>query len=190
VEQVDLLLRLIETLERMGLAYMVVGSVASGAYGEPRMTQDIDVVVDLSINQVSPLCAAFPAPDYYVSPDAAREAVRRHGQFNVIHPASGTKIDFIISRQDAWGRAQISRRRRIQILPDREAYLARPDDVIIAKMLYYLKGGSEKHLRDITGILRVSGEDVDRAYVARWAGELGLVAIWDAVLRRLGERSS
>jgi hypothetical protein len=67
------------------------------------------------------------------------------------------------------------------------AFVASPEDVIIGKMLYYREGGSEKHLRDITGILKVSGDQVDRAYVARWAAELGVTEIWQAVLRRLGE---
>ena len=187
MEQAELLRQLIATLEDLGITYMLVGSFASGAYGEPRLTQDIDFVVDLSQDQVSALCAAFPEKKYYVSPDAAREAVRQVGQFNVIHPASGTKIDFIIARKDRWGRAQLARRQRVQILPDREGYLARPEDIIISKMQYYRQGESEKHLRDITGILKASGRDVNRAYVRQWASNLGLTQIWDAILRRLEE---
>jgi len=77
VEQVDLLTLAIEVLEKQGVTYMVVGSYASGSYGEPRMTQDIDIVVDLQPAQVDALCDAFPPPEFYVSGDAAREALRR-----------------------------------------------------------------------------------------------------------------
>ena len=164
---------------------MVVGSIASGMYGEPRMTRDIDVVVELSSRQVAMLCRAFPIDAYYVSPEAAKEAVRNQGQFNIIHPASGNKVDLLIGRRSAWGRSQISRRQRKRILPDLEVYCAAPEDVILGKMQYYREGGSEKHLRDIAGILKVSGEQVDHQYVAEWADRLGVAEIWQAVLRRL-----
>jgi predicted nucleotidyltransferase len=186
VEQADLLRHLIEVLEGLDVSYMLVGSVASGAYGEPRMTQDIDVVVALIPDDVPPLTRAFPSPEYYLSPEAARDAIRNGGQFNVIHSTSGNKIDMIIARRDAYGREQLSRRRRVWIFPDLEGYASSPEDVIVSKMAYYREGGSEKHLRDITGILKVSGEIVDRAYVARWAETLGLTEIWTAILRRLG----
>jgi len=187
VEQIDLLRRVIEVLEAQNITYMIVGSIASGAHGEPRFTRDIDIVVALPPRQVGPLCDAFPPDEYYVSRDAALEAVRRRGQFNVIHPASGNKIDFMLARNDPWSRTQLSRRWKMHVLTDREAAVAAPEDVIISKMASYREGGSEKHLRDITGILKVSGDDVDRAYVAHWADELGLTTIWRAILRRLGE---
>ena len=189
MRQADLLRRVIEVFEGFDLPYMVVGSMASSAYGEPRLTQDIDVVAKLIADDVAPLCRAFPMPDFYVAPEAVLHAVRSRGQFNIIHPASGNKVDVMLPRDDAWGRMQVSRRRRLQILPQLEGYAASPEDVMLSKMDYYREGGSEKHLRDITGILKVSGPDVDRAYVTRWARELGLMEIWQAVLRRVGEEA-
>lgn len=186
MDQTDLLRRVIGLLEQLDLTYMVVGSVASGAYGEPRFTQDIDILIHLSAEQVDSLCQAFPSPEYYVDADSAREAVRRTGQFNVIHPASGNKIDFIIAREDPYGRTQMQRRQRVRILPDLEGCAAAPEDIILGKLEYYRQGGSEKHLRDITGMMKVSGELVDTAYVARWAEELGVREIWQAILDRLG----
>ena len=185
MEQIDLLRHVIRALEETGVPYMLVGSLASGAYGEPRLTQDIDVVIDLHPSQVDALCEAFPESDFYVSRDAARQAVTRGGQFNVIHPGSGNKIDFMIARKDAWGQAQMSGRQRTLILPRTEGYTARPEVIILSKMQYYLEGGSEKHLRDITGIMKVSGDEVDRAYVELWARRLGVQDIWRAILGRL-----
>ena len=185
MNQADLLRHVIGVLEGMDLTYMVVGSFASGSYGEPRLTRDIDIVIGLSSEDVARLCQAFPAPDYYVSLNAAIQAARDGGQFNVIHPVSGNKIDFMIARADPWGKAQVSRRRRIRMLPDLETWAAAPEDIILAKMEYYREGGSEKHLRDISGILRVSTDDVDKAYVEQWADRLGLTDIWQAILRRL-----
>jgi hypothetical protein len=114
------------------------------------------------------------------------EAVRSKSQFNIIHSTSGNKIDLLIVPAGAWGQTEISRRQRVQILPDLEGYCARPEDVILGKMVYYREGGSEKHLRDITGILKVSGDAVDRRYVSRWAEEMGLADIWRAILGRPG----
>ena len=165
---------------------MLVGSMASAAYGEPRMTKDIDVVVDLREPQVSLLCRAFASDEFYVSEPAALQAVRRKGQFNIIHPKSGNKIDLLILPASAWGQAEFLRRERTRILPDLEGYCARPEDVILGKLMYYREGGSEKHMRDITGILKVSGDAVDREYVSAWAVKMGLAEIWQAVLSRLG----
>ena len=185
MEQHELLRRVLEVLEAQGIAYMVVGSVASGVYGEPRMTRDIDIVVELRPNQVAKLCEAFPAPEYYVSDKAAREAVAAGGQFNVIHPASGNKIDFMIAGHDAWGRSQAGRRRRKQIFPDLAGYAAAPEDVIISKLLYYKEGGSEKHLRDIAGMMQISGDEIDAEYIAEWTRQLAVTEEWQAVLDRL-----
>ena len=187
MKQTELLRRVIDSLDGLGLTYMVVGSFASGSYGEPRMTRDIDIVIGLPPDDVARLCEAFPAPEYYVSSDAAMQAVRDGDQFNVIHPASGNKIDFMIARDDPWGKMQMSRRRRVRMLADVDAYTASLEDIILSKMAYYREGGSEKHLRDITGILRVSGEQADLAYVARWAETLGLTEIWQAIGQRLAD---
>jgi hypothetical protein len=190
VEQADLLRRVITVLDELQVPYMIVGSWASSAYGEPRLTQDIDIVVDLKLERVNSLCEAFPAPEYYVSREAAAEAVRLKRPFNVLHPGSGVKIDFVVARKDPWGQSQMLRRQEVQVLPGQKGYLACPEDVIIGKMRYYRQGGSEKHLRDIAGILKIMGEDVDRGYIAQWAEELNLTEVWETVLRRLEEREN
>jgi len=188
LEQVDLLRRVVEVLEEQGLEYFLVGSLASAVYGQPRLTHDIDVVVSLAADQVERLCMAFPTPEYYVSMAAAQEAVARRGQFNVIHPASGNKLDFLLSRRDAWGQIQMSRRRREEILPGRVGYVAAPEDVILGKLLYYRAGGSEKHLRDVAAMLQVSGAEIDQQYVAQWAVQLGVGELWQVVRARHQDR--
>jgi hypothetical protein len=185
LNQAELLRYAVEVLEGRKLTYMVVGSFASASYGEPRLTHDIDIVVQLRAGDVDGLCAAFPAPEFYVSASAAREAVRMRGQFNVIHPTSGNKIDFMVAHDDAWGRTQLGRRIRRPILPDRDTFTAAPEDVIVAKLLYYQEGQSEKHLRDVASMLRVSGDEIDNTYIEHWAGQLGVTQVWQAVLDRV-----
>jgi hypothetical protein len=188
LDQVELLRRAIQVLEQLDIKYLIVGSAASIVYGEPRMTLDIDIVIDLKSDQVDALCAAFPEDAYYVSPQAARQAVLQGGQFNVIHPTSGNKIDFMIARRDAWGRSQLDRRQRVEVVPGLTGYAGSPEDVILGKLWYYQEGGSEKHLRDIAGMMQVSGDQIDTAYIAQWAQRLGLSDIWQAALARLGRQ--
>ena len=185
MEQTDLLRIAVQTLERLGVSYAIVGSFASGTWGESRFTQDIDIVIDLKSSQVGPLCGAFSEPDFYVSEATAQEAVRQRGQFNVIHPASGNKIDFMIAGETPWAVVQLQRSKRVPLFTDLDANVATPEDVILGKLVYYREGGSEKHLRDISGILMISGDSVDRSYIRQFAATLGVAEIWQAVLERV-----
>lgn len=183
--QLEFLKHSVDTLDRLGANYMIVGSYACMAYGESRLTQDIDIVVDLPMRAVRDFCAAYPAPEFYVSEPAVREAVRDRSQFNVLHPSSLNKIDYILPRIDAWGAGRMNRRQRVKLLPDRDVDVASPEDVILGKLWYHSMGGSEKHLRDIAGILRISGDAVDRADVTAWAETLGYSAIWNEILKKV-----
>jgi len=184
VTQTDLLRHALDVLEGLAVPHMVVGSFASSTYGEYRFTNDIDIVVALTERHVPAFLAAFPDPEYYVSPDAVRDAIRHRFQFNVLHIPSGAKVDFILSQDDEWGRAQMARRRRILLLPDREGSVAAPEDVILSKLWYFNEGKSDKHLRDITGMLRRSAGHIDRPDIEAWARKLGLEEAWAAVLAR------
>lgn len=116
------------------IPYTLVGSFASIAYGEPRVTLDINIVLDLQDSQISAFCSAFPAPEFYLSEEAVRDALQARLQFKVWHPASGNKIDFILPRSDEWGQLQLQRRQKLQLLPDCAGFSARPEDVIIGKL--------------------------------------------------------
>ena len=118
-----------------------------------------------------------------------REAIQLHGQFNIIHPASGLKVDVIIKQNTPFDSSRFRRVQQIHPAESYQANFAAPEDVIIKKMEYYRDGGSEKHLRDIAGILKISGELVDRDYITDWAQRLGLNEIWDAVQKRVNEKT-
>ena len=187
MEQVEFLQLAVVALNAQGIPWMVVGSYATSAWGEPRFTQDIDIVIDLRSDQVTELCAAFEPEEFYVSEVAAREALKSRKQFNVIHPASGNKIDFMIARHDEWGRNQLERRRTGDVQPGVTVQIASPEDVIISKMRYFKEGKSDKHLRDCAGVLVVQGDLIDKAYILHWAEQFGLVEIWNAILRKVNE---
>jgi hypothetical protein len=179
MEQSELLRYVTRVLEQLGLRYFVTGSVATIFFGEPRFTNDIDIVVDLPPSRIGDFCQAFPGSDFYVSEESVRRAVTRKKQFNVIHPASGLKIDVMVPSEDAFNRSRFARTRRVQPAPDYYAVFASPEDVILKKLEYYRDGGSDKHLRDIAGILKISGETIDLAYIDEWASRLGLADLWE-----------
>jgi len=187
VTQGDLLRYVAEALEALGIEYMIGGSQASTYYGEPRFTQDIDIVARLDAARVAALLERFPPPAFYASEEAAREAVETRGQFNVIHPESGLKIDIFVAKDTPYDRLSLQRRHQLPLVPGRSAYFARAEDVILYKMLYYREGGSEVHVRDILGMLKVSGGEIDPRYVAEWASRLGLAEIWASIVTRAAE---
>ncbi len=184
----ELLEKVVEAFERLQIPYLVTGAVASIAYGEPRLTNDIDIVAGIKDRHIDGLLKAFPQNEFFLTQEMIRDAIRNLGQFNIIHPASGLKVDVIIKQNTPFDNSRFNRIRRIYPAESYQANFAAPEDVIIKKMEYYKEGGSEKHLRDITGILKISGDEIDKDYISDWAKRLGLVEIWVAVQRRLKEK--
>ena len=185
MELFELLQKAVNVFDHLKIPYLVTGSVAAMAYGEPRLTNDIDIVAAIDESHVERLMASFPADEFYISADMIREAIHRQGQFNIIHPASGIKIDVIIKQDTPFDNSRFSRVHRIHPAESYQAAFAAPEDVIIKKMEYYKAGGSEKHLRDIAGILKIGGESVDLDYITEWSKRLHLVDVWSAVQERL-----
>ena len=189
MEQRELLRRLVRALEKLRLRYFVTGGWATIFYGEPRFTKDIDVVVDLTAAEVRELLAEFPAPEFYASDEAALEAVRKRRQFNIIQSRTGWKIDVIVPPHSRFDRSRFARSQRLDA-GGFEAQFAAPEDAILMKLVYYRDGGSDRHLRDIAGVLQIAGDKVDRAYVASWAEQLGVAAEWQLVLDALAHGGS
>jgi hypothetical protein len=182
MELSDLLRQVAGTLECLQIKYLVTGSMATIAYGEPRFTNDIDIVADIPPEQVGPFCAAFPEPDYYCPRDMVEHSVRRRFQFNILHPESGLKVDVMPATDGEFDRARLGRAIRLKGGTDFEVWFASPEDVIIKKLEYYKEGGSQKHVRDILGVLKIRGDRVDREYIESWSNRLGLSAEWNEIL--------
>ena len=176
------------TFEKLSIPYFVTGSCASISYGEPRLTNDIDVVAMLGNKDIKSLLQAFPPSEFYLSEEAMREAILRKQQFNILHPSSGLKVDVMIAEDNAFNRSRFSRAKVLPLEEGSRVMFASPEDVIIKKMEYYQMGSSEKHLRDITGMLAVSDQDIDQSYISSWARQLNLTDVWEAVLQRLKQQ--
>ncbi len=176
-----LLQTVIAILEQLGLRYFVTGSIAAIYYGEPRFTNDIDIVIDLTEKSIPQFLAAFPQEEFYLSEDALRRAVERRGMCNAIHIPSSLKVDLMIAEDSLFNRSRFERARRVRPDEECEAFFSSAEDVILKKMDFFRGGRSEKHLRDITGIMMVSGDELDHDYIEGWADQMGLETIWRTI---------
>lgn len=186
MQQRELMRLAIDAFDRTNAPYAIVGSMASGVWGEPRMTLDIDVVAVFQRN-VASFCQCFTNDLFYVSIPAAEEAVRNGGQFNVIDNSSGQKIDVMTVSDTPWTQSQIARRRATEVVDGVTGYVAAPEDVILGKLIYYREGCSDKHLRDIRGIFAASGEIIDATYLEHWVVRLGVAGAWAEARKWLDE---
>ena len=174
--------------ERHDVPYRVVGSIASIAYSEPRFTNDIDILVELRVDLVESIEQEFPSPEYYLSLDAVRSAIRSRRQFNVIHVPSGLKLDIIQCKDSEFGRLDISQGQRLKSDGFYDAWFASPENVILMKLRFFKEGGSDKHLRDTASILLVQGSRIDRDYITKWSQQLGVSEEWQLVCQKADEQ--
>ena len=179
------LFQFVEPLERSEISYAIVGSVASSVYGEPRATNDVDLLFHLARADAEKLVNAFPADAFYVPPLEVIEVElgRSHGgHINVIALETMMKADFYpLSPADAgW----FSRRRAMEV-DGRTLWFAIPEAVIVHKLRFFRDGGGDRHLRDVRGMLAVGEDAVDRRLVEQAVAELGLTHQWRMVLDSL-----
>ncbi len=181
--EADLSLLFLRPLNGLGIRYIVTGSVASILYGEPRFTNDLDVVVFLRHDDIRRLGAAFPPPEFYFPPEAvitAEIARTRQGQFNVIHAATGFKADLYTTGRDEFNAWAFRNARKLEFRGE-AITVAPPEYVIVRKLEFYREGGSDKHLRDIRSMLKVSNEQIDRVALDEWIRAQGVEKEWKRV---------
>jgi hypothetical protein len=177
---------IVDIFEATGIEYLIWGGVAAVAYGEPRFTQDMDVLVRLHHDQVDTLTRLLEEDGYYVSVEAVRDALDKHFYFNAIHLETGVKIDFCVAGPDpiyVWA----FEHRQVKSFDEfRQASYMPPESVILTKLRAYQEGHSTRHLDDIEGILRVSGPELDLIYVDRAAARIGALGTWRELLEKSG----
>jgi hypothetical protein len=177
MSEAEPLRRVIAALDASGIPHMVAGSFASTHHGVPRATNDIDLVIDPSQSALERFARGLDPQSFYVSPEAALEAWRRRGQFNVIDLSAGWKIDLILRKDRPFSREEFGRRAPAVVFGIK-VFVATAEDTILAKLEWARLGESERQLRDVVGVLEMQGDRLDRAYLERWAAELGVTALW------------
>ena len=169
-------------LDEAGVRYVVVGSMAAARWGVARTTRDIDLVVVVNSDLAEAVLAALDRDDIYPPHDAAAAALARGGSFNVLHAASGSKVDvFVVGAEDEFERSRLDRRVRADVVGV-VSWVATAEDVILSKLRWRLESRSEMQWRDCVEIAAVN--TLDRGYLWRWAPQLGVV---DDLADLLGE---
>ena len=178
-------LQMAEIFENLDIPYLVGGSIASSIYGEPRATQDIDMVAELKSHHIQTLIASTKNA-FYIEEEDVIHAVSRHSSFNVIHLETMIKVDIFVLGSEAFDREEM-RRRRPQTIADTQLIVATPEDIVLQKLIWFRRGGevSDRQWRDVSGVLKVQGDRLDWEYLKRWAESLNL----SELLQRAKEES-
>lgn len=158
-------------LEGAGIAYMVTGSVAVSLYAEPRMTRDVDLVVDLQPADTARLVDMFGA-EFSCDADRIRDAITRRAMFNLIHTTAVVKIDVIVRKDNPYRDEEFRRRRQAEI-GGVQMWVVSAEDLIVSKLDWARSSRSELQLRDVRNVIKAQPA-LDWPYVERWAGRLGL----------------
>ena len=169
LNEIDVLRDVSSRLDHAGIQYMLTGSLAMNYYAVPRMTRDIDLVIELQRTEVGKVVALF-SDAYVVSSAAVADAVCRERMFNIIHSEAVIKVDFIIRKSAEYRVVEFARRQRLMVA-DFEISLVSREDLILSKLLWAKDSRSEFQLRDVENLLE--GE-CDADYLIPWASRLGI----------------
>jgi hypothetical protein len=174
---IDIALKVAFALTSVGGEYFVGGSLASSLQGEPRATNDIGFVISLPVGRIDTLRDALGV-DFEVDTDMLRDAVLHARSANAFYLPVVTKVDFFGRGYEPFDESEFSRRRAVVVGASGESLVIKSaEDTVLRKLLWFREGGSvsEKQWRDIVGVLRVSGQTLDTAYLDSWARRLDLV---------------
>ena len=176
--ELDVLRDVSQRLTSGGVAFMLTGSMAMNYYAQPRMTRDIDLVVELASKQIDLLISMFET-EYYVDRHAVARAIAERSTFNLIHNETIIKLDCIVLKRDQY-RQQEFARRRLVALGDFETWIVSREDLILSKLYWARDSKSELQLRDVKNLLTV---DCDMPYLYSRAEDLGVKALLMEVLQ-------
>ncbi len=174
-EELEVLKEVARRLDATGISYMITGSIAGNFYAVPRMTRDIDIVVELSERDTEKFILAFEM-DHYLEPETVRAAVKSKRMFNLIHDQYIIKVDFVVRKDTPYRLKEFSRKKKISV-DGQDVYVVAPEDLILSKLEWAKDSKSEVQLKDVKNLLQ-SVKGLDRRYLARWAKQLGVDSLY------------
>ena len=187
-EPVEVTLKVTEVFEKLGVPYLIGGSLASTLYGMVRTTQDSDIVAEIRIEHLQPFVAALQ-DEFYVDDEIIAESIQRHSSFNIIHRETMFKVDVFIPRPRPFLQSQLARAQRQTFTFETEvsAKFASPEDTILSKLEWYRMGGevSDRQWRDVLGVLKTRAGELDLDYLRKWAGELKIDDLLERILKEV-----
>jgi hypothetical protein len=194
LEYAGFLKLVLEALEAAKVKYLIGGAVAAWAWGEPRATMDVDLVVDIPLESIDSLSSELEKRAMHLPAEIILDTIleeRADIPINAIHAHSGFKADLYPLRAgDELRQSAFQRRRLVDLGPQiGKVYLHSPEDLIIYKLWYFCLGQQSKHLRDINAILLTLGDKLDYAYIKGWTDRKGLTTLWEELLSRIRSQS-
>ena len=182
-DQYTFLQKIIQLLDKANIPYMISGSIGSSFHGHPRATNDADIVIDPTQKQLLDFLESLD-PDFYVSKEAAIQALENQLMFNVIDIRSGYKADLIIRKNRPFSQEEFARRIHATLLGV-DTYILTPEDSILSKLEWTQGRGSQNQFKDALGVLTVQKDELDFDYLKHWAKELGIQDALDRLIREL-----
>lgn len=182
-EQRGFLEKMVEFLNKTSIPYMLSGSMGSALYGKPRFTNDTDIVIDPTKEQLLKFLDLL-GPDYYVSKDAALQAFADNSMFNVIDIKFGWKADFIIRKKRSFSETEFSRRMRASFMGV-DVNVVSPEDSILSKLEWSKDSQSKQQYDDVIKILEVQWDNLDFEYLRKWAKELDVDDLLEQLLEEV-----
>jgi hypothetical protein len=159
-------------LDDCGIAYMITGSFASNVHGVPRTTQDADVIIETGLERLVGFIEGLGS-DFYADSDVAKEAFSGNRMLNIIHMPTGFKIDLVLRKERPFSKEEFQRRQQVEFL-GQPRWFASSEDIILAKLEWSKMGQSERQFADAISVAKVQRDALDRAYLKKWAQELGV----------------
>ena len=182
IEQKKFLEKLIHIIESTGIPYAVCGSLSSGFHGQPRATNDADIIIAPTRDQLAMLLKSLEA-GYHVSPEAAFDAMKTCSMFNVIDNDLGWKADLIFQQDNPYQLSKFNRRKRVKLMGI-DLWILSPEDVILSKLEWAKDSQSEQQFRDALGVAVVQWDRLDQDYMCKWARELDVESPLTQLLRQ------
>ena len=177
-EEIELLKDIARRLEDAGIEYMMTGSMALAFYSTPRMTRDIDIILQVSYADVGKIVALFKK-DFYIDENSVRQAVRDQSMFNIIHNESVIKVDFIIRKDEEYRKEEFLRKRKITI-EGFQVSIVSPEDLILSKLVWAKTSQTALQLRDVKQMM-LNVKQIDHEYLTTWSKTLGVEELLTSV---------
>lgn len=178
IDEIKVLKIVVKRLESARIPYMITGSIAANFYTTPRMTRDIDIVIEVEEKDAETLFSLFSS-DFYVDKNSIRNAIHNKQIFNIIHREGIVKVDFIIRKDTNYRNLEFKNRRSI-VFEGQKIFIASPEDLILSKLFWARESLSEMQIRDVNNLFKTI-HNLDRGYIEKWVHELELDEVYNEV---------
>ena len=185
-EPIEVTFKVTNALEKLGIPYLIGGSLASTLHGMVRTTQDSDIIAEMQNEHIQRFVDLLQN-EFFIDEEMIADSIQHNSSFNMIHRDTMFKVDIFIPRPRPFQKSQFARAQRqtFDLETRVSANFASPEDTVLSKLEWYRMGGeiSDRQWRDILGVLKTQGGELDLDYLHKWATELRVNDLLERVLK-------